>query len=149
MSRKGKRKRVAEGVYEDQNGLAATKKVSRKNAVTGALMEKQREQRFERGTSLEFIARWRESAGEAMLEELEKAEAGEPLPAPGTFAEDLARYEHTLEGRVGGESDRSHLHAWLPLIGTKPRRKIRSAHVKAAIRSWQGLELAARTIRHR
>jgi len=137
MSRKGKRKRVAEGVYEDATGLAATVKVHKR----------QIELRFEKGTSLEHIAAWRQSKRDALLEDLD--EDAELLPAPGTFAEELAHYESRLEARVGFKSDRSHLRAWLPLIGSKPRRRVRSSHVTKAIRTWQRDGLSARSIRHR
>lgn len=135
MSPPRRRKRVAEGIYEDQWGLAATVKVG----------PRQREQRFPNGTSLEFLAAWRERTRDDLLDTVDE----EAPPLPGTFADDAPRFEQTIAGRVSFKADRSHLRAWLPRLGPLLRRKIRPAHVTAAIAAWTTEKVSARTIRHR
>lgn len=137
---RGRRKRIAEGVYEDQSGWASTVKVG----------TRQREQRFPVGTSLEFIAAWRRETRDQLIDDREDAEkAGTAPPPPGTFAGDLVTYEKTIAHRVGYKSDRSHLRAWLPTIGPLARRKVRPSHAKTMIQAWQTAAKSARTIRHR
>lgn len=133
MSRR--RKRIAEGVYEDAYGIAATVKVGKK----------QREQRFPRGTSLEFLAAWRARARDDLLD---IADDDAP-PLPGTFAGDLEHYLKKIEAKAKYKSDRSHLRAWLPRVGPLLRRRIRASHVTTAIAAWKAEETSARTIRHR
>lgn len=130
------RKRVAEGVYADEYGLAATVKVK----------GRQREQRFDKGTALDFIAAWRARIREDLLD---VHESGETAPTPGTYADELERYLKTITTRAAFTSDRSHLRAWLPHIGPLLRRTVRPAHVKKAMQAWQAAGKRARTIRHR
>lgn len=130
MSRK--RKRIDEGVYEDQYGWAATVKVGKR----------QRELRFEKGISLQKIQAWRQSTREQLLDDVEDGEAD--VVTAGTFAEDLARRE-----KIVSRTDRSHLRAWLSFFGPKPRRRIRSSHAKAALEQWVADKVSAKTIRHR
>lgn len=134
MSR-GRRRRVATGVYEDRSGLAAVVKVGRRR----------REQRFPPGTSLEFIQAWRQRVCEDFLDD---QDAGAPT-LPGTYADDLEGYLQVIATRVAFRADRSHLRAWLPALGAKLRRQVRPSHVGTVVRQWQTAGKSARTIRHR
>lgn len=129
---RGKRKRVGEGVYTDDSGLSATVKVH----------GKQKEQRFPVGTSLTFIAAWRQRTRDDLLDET-------PVEPSGSFAQDLERYLRRAVSRPGFKADRAHLRAWLPQIGPLERRRVRSTHVTVALQAWTAANVSPRTIRHR
>jgi len=135
-----RRVRVARGIYRDQYGVAATVKVGRI----------QREQRFAPDTPLETMKGWQARTRADLMEDRDETHAiDEPVPERGTFASDLRRYLKKLEGRASYKSDRSHLSAWLPLIGWMKRTAIRPSHVRAAFSAWLTAGKSARTIRHR
>lgn len=136
----GRRVRIAEGVYRDRHGLAATVKVGRI----------QREKRFRPDESLDFIKAWRIRMRAELTDEREEdAAADGPLPERGTFAADLTRYIELIKGRPSFKADRSHLRAWLPALGPLIRSQIRPSQVQAVIADWHEHEKSARTIRHR
>lgn len=130
-----RRTRIAEGVYRDRWGLAATVKVGRV----------QRERRFPSDESLDRIKSWQIQT----RAELDGEKGDKPAPTRGTFADDVPRYLKQIAGRVSYKSDRSHLAAWIPLVGTMKRTAIKPAHVRVAIATWQSSKKSARTIRHR
>jgi integrase len=139
-----RRIRVASGIYRDQYGLAAIAA-----AGTGRA-KRQREQRFPGDSDLELLKRWQVQArAELQGEQDDAATIDEPVPERGTFAKDLPRYLKLIEGQPRFKSDRSHLRAWLPLIGHLKRTAIRTSHVRAAFATWQTEGKSARTIRHR
>lgn len=135
MSR-GKRLRIAEGIYRDQFGLAATVKVGRI----------QREQRFAPDTPLDTIEGWKVQTRADLF--LERADADAPI-GRGTFAADLPRYLLTIAGRPQYKSDRSHLSAWLPLLAKFSRSAIKPAHLKKGFTAWIVAGRSPRTLRHR
>jgi integrase len=125
---------VGDGIYADEFGLSATVKVH----------GKQREQRFPRGTSLAFIAAWRQQTRDDLEDD-----TASPAPTLGTFRDDVTRYLPTITTRRAFKADRSHLRAWLPALGDMMRAKIRAKHVRVAVTTWQHTSVSARTIRHR
>lgn len=135
-----RRTRIAEGVYRDQYGLAATVKVGRV----------QREQRFRPDESIDFIKAWRVRMRAELTDDREEEAAVDgPAPERGTFAHDLPRYLLLIVGRPSYKSDRSHLRAWLPSLGPVQRSQIRPSQVQTVISAWHQAGLSARTIRHR
>lgn len=137
---KRRRVRIAQGIYRDQYGLAATVKVA------GV----QREQRFAPDEPLDRIEAWQARTRADLMDDRDDAAAiDEPVPERGTFAHDLPRHLKRIESRASYKSDRSHLHAWLPFVGTMKRTAIRPAHVRAAFSAWLAGGKSARTIRHR
>ena len=99
-ARRGRRTRVAEGVYKDRYGLAATVKV---HGV-------QREIRFPRGTPLKTI-RARRDQLRASLRTL-------PHGARHTLAHDAGRYLDQVESTLVSFKDRErHIAMWLPKFG--------------------------------
>lgn len=130
------RTRVAEGVYADQWGLAATVKVG----------TTQREARFPTGQSLDFIQAWRARTRADLLED---REARDQRPEAGTVAADIPAYLRTIAARVSVKSDRSHIRAWIPALGTIPRHQLRLPQVQAVLDRWRDAGLSARTLRHR
>lgn len=135
---KRERERIAEGIYRDQWGLAATVKVGRL----------QREQRFAPDESLEVIKRWR-ARTRGDLEDERGDQPDDAPPTRGTFEADLPRYLTLILGRVSYKADRSHLRAWLPHIGHLLRSAIKPSHVRAAFAAWTADGKSPRTIRHR
>jgi len=125
-----RRTRIAEGVYRDAWGLAATVKVGRV----------QREQRFPDGTELGLIQSWRTRTRAELDEERED----EPRPVRGTVRQEAARY---LERH--GTRDACHLRAWFQRFGDVLLYQIRKAAVQDQVDTWKGSNVAARTIRHR
>lgn len=133
-----RRTRIAEGVWQDKYGLAATVKV-------GLV---QREQRFAADQSLDVIQAWRSRTRADLLEDRE--ERGDDAPiVRGMFADDLPRRLKQIEDKARFKSDRSHLKAWIPALGKFFRSTIRPAHLQAAIDGWLKAGKSARTIRHR
>lgn len=133
------RTRIAEGVYRDKYGVAATVKV-------GTV---QREHRFPPESSLDYIQAWRARTRSELLEDRDAIPKDTPAPERRSFASDLPRYLKKIEHRVGYKSDRSHLRAWLPLIGPLLRSKIRPVHIQRGIETWAKAGKAPRTLRHR
>lgn len=133
-----RRTRIAEGVYRDKYGLAATVKVGLR----------QIEERFPVDQSLDVIQAWRARTRADLLEDREDRGADAPI-VRGTFAGDLPRRLKQIDGQPRYKSDRSHLMAWLPALGKYVRSAIRPAYVQAAIDGWLKAGKSARTIRHR
>lgn len=95
-----RRIRVAEGVYRDRWGLAATVKV---NGL-------QREIRFPLGTPLKTIR--------AQRDELRASLRHQRRRDSGTFADDTVRYLDQIRSTLASFADRErHLVAWLPRFG--------------------------------
>lgn len=107
----------------------------------------QREHRFPLDVDAETIKRWRTQVRAELDGEHDEADG--PQPVRGTFAVDLPRYLKLIEGKVSFKSDRSHLKAWLPFIGSMKRNAVKSSHVKAAFAAWLAAGKSARTVRHR
>jgi integrase len=134
------RTRVATGIYADACGFMAT--VSCRGL--------RRDQRFPRGTAIDFMESWRIRTRAELDDDAADTNAiDDPIPERGTFAHDLPRYLKKIEGRASYTSDRSHLRAWLPFVGPVKRTAIRPSHVRAAFTAWLTDGKSARTIRHR
>ena len=92
--------RVAEGIYKDRHGLAATVKV---NGI-------QRELRFPPGTSLKTIRRRRD--------ELRVSLRALPSGARHTLAHDAERYLQQVDGELASIADRRHhIRLWVQAFG--------------------------------
>lgn len=129
-----RRTRIAEGIYSDRYGLAATVKVA------GV----QKERRYPFGTDLNEIKSWRIQARATLDED-------RPARAPsGTLERDgdtfLTKKKTTAPG---AKADRFHLRAWYPTFGASLRSDLTRAKVEQQIVVWQTAGVAARTIRHR
>ena len=128
-----RRVRVAEGIYKDRHGLAATVKV---NGV-------QREVRFPPGTPLRTIRAKRDELRAGLR----------TLPAGGrhTLSHDAGRYLDQMQGALVSFGDRRRdLLAWLPRFGHM-RTLALPAHVpmlNAQLHEWRNT-LAASTCNHR
>lgn len=135
----GRRTRIAEGIYADAYGLAATVK------VRGV----QREQRFHADTDLAVLQAWR-ARTRADLLEARLDHADDPVPrTAATFGRDVERYLKTIAHRVSFKADRCHLSAWLPTFRHVSRHHIKPPAVQAVIQQWEREQVSAGTIRHR
>ena len=141
MTRKNpKRTCVATGIYADRYGFLAT-------VTLGGV---RRDQRFPPDTAIAFMESWRIRTRAELDEDAADTQAiDEPIPVRGTFAGDLPRYLKLIASRASYKSDRSHLSAWLPLVGHLKRTAIRPSHVRAAFAAWATAGKSPRTIRHR
>lgn len=138
MSR-GARTRIATGIYSDQYGVSVVVKHR----------GERREERFAPDTPMSELERHRARMRTDLLEDQAERAPDDPEPARGTFAADIPRYLKQIAGRVAFKSDRSHLRAWIPIIGSMRRAAVKASHVREAIAAWQSAGTSARTIRHR
>ena len=120
MGRKGRRRRIARGIYEDATGLAVIVQVH------GA----RQEIRFPPGTELETLQRQRDQ----LRVDLRDAA---PTAARGTLAHDAKTYLKQMAGRPGSAADKSHLQAWIDRLGPKFRARITAADVRLALAAWR------------
>jgi site-specific recombinase XerD len=120
MGRKGRRRRLERGIYEDATGLAVIVQVN----------GTRQELRFDPGTELETLQRQRDQL------RLDLRDAA-PAAKRGTLAHDAKRYLKQIAGRPGSAADRSHLQAWIDRLGPKPRDRIRAADVRLALAAWR------------
>ncbi len=133
---RGRRKRIAECVYEDACGVAVTVKVG----------TRQLEERYPLGTSLDFLAARRREMRDRLHDDQDRQTT---TAVPGTFASDVETFLKAIAHRTAFKADRSHLKAWLQVLGPLQRKRIRPSHVTKAIQDWQQGKKSARTIRHR
>ena len=128
--KKQRRKRVSEGIYEDQYGLAATVKVK----------GKQQEIRFPPGTSLRKI--------QAERNRMKAAMQAEPSPQSGqrqTLAHDAERYLEQVAPLVGMRNRRHEIGVWLPKFGHLRTLSLPN-HVNALnaqLREWRAIRAAS------
>lgn len=130
-----RRKRLAEGIFEDQYGLAAVVKVGRR----------QREQRFPNGTDLERMKSWRIQTRADLDFDRDEAHA----QVAGTLRHDGTAWIDRKKGLAIYKADRSHLRAWFATLGDVQRSRITAELVAAQMAAWQAAGVAARTVRHR
>lgn len=120
MNRKGPRRRLASGIYEDNCGRCV------RVQVHGV----RQELRFPRDTEIETLEQQRDQL-RADLHDIS------PQQPRGTLAGDAERYLKQIAGRPGFKADRSHLRAWIDRLGPKPRHRITGQDVRAALAAWR------------
>ncbi len=127
-----RRKRVSEGIYEDQYGLAATVKVK----------GRQQEVRFPPGTSLRTI--------QAERNRMKAAMQTRPSGKRQTLAHDAERYLQQVGPLVSLVNRRREIGVWLARFGHLRTLSLPN-HINtlnAQLRQWKA-ELAASTVNHR
>lgn len=135
MGRTGTRTRIAEGVYKDNLGLAASVKVGHKT----------KEKRFPFGTDLRVIKAWRESARV-------KLRPHALLVIRGTFSAEAQRYLRTVKGSLDPatfKGRRSEIRAWTKQCGAERVHRIDQSTILAAIGEWRSDGRSAKTIQNR
>lgn len=121
MSRKGRRVRIARGVYEDATGLSAI-------ACHG---QQQREKRFPLGTALRKIQAWQKQTVGKLAEKAPRTTA-----ARGTFAADAKSYLKQIQYLASWKERASELQAWLVHFGPRHRSHITPAAVRRVMSEW-------------
>lgn len=145
---RGRRLRIAKGIYRDASGIAGTVHVGRR----------QREKRFPPDTDLETIQAWqRRTRGELLLEEPPSTVRAAPRRR---FIRDAVRWLQSRKGLPSYAADRSHLQAWVERFGHRNRATITTQDVQLAIADWRtkgqrrrhqtrARPIAPQTLRHR
>lgn len=134
---RGRRVRLEQGLYADSSGLSAVVKVGRV----------QREKRFPDDTDLAELRRWRSQTRTELLDE--RQSQATQRADPRGFARSAAAYLKRRKGRPGQKSDRSHLKAWIAVLGATRRHLVTRVDVERAITDWRNLGKSESTIRHR
>ena len=145
MAGQGKRRRIAEGIHEDQYGRDVRVKV---NGV-------QRTKRFSFETDLAVMKAWQTRTRADLQEQALKGTTEVVAPSTGTVAEAAVRFVKQIGGRASAKADASHMQAWVNLYGTWPLAKIDEQLVNEAYAQWEakgswGKRPASKqTLRHR
>ncbi len=125
--KKQRRRRVSEGIYEDQYGLAATVKVK----------GKQQEVRFPPGTSLRTI--------QAERNRMKAAMQTRPSGSRQTLGHDAERYLEQVAPLVGMRNRRQEIAVWLPRFGHLRTLSLPN-HINtlnAQLREWRAVRAAS------
>jgi integrase len=133
---RGKRKRIAQGVYSDEFGFEAVV------SIGGGERRRTKSKRFQRGTSLKTIREWQDVTRAAL-------HTKHPVRVTGTFSADAVRYLGQQEHLAGYVSRRSELRAWTALHGDMARALLTADHVREARVLWLKNGVAPKTINNR
>ena len=132
MNRRGKRIRLATGVYRDAIGLSAIVQVRRAR----------REKRFRPDTPIRAIRGWQDDTRRRL-------DALTPEATRGTFAEDVTRYLARVKPLLASYPDRAReIETWLPVFRLRPRWTITTDEIDAQLYAWRQTR-AASTVNHR
>lgn len=123
---RGKRTKVAKGIYSDQYGFSAV-------VVVG---DQRKEHRFAGDTPIEKIEAWQKETRGTLLIESAKGHAPQKRNRD-SFRRAVASYLKQIKGRRGAASDRSHLMAWIERLGDRSRSSITAADVRLALAAWR------------
>jgi len=132
-NRRGKRVRVALGVYRDKIGYSGVVRVG----------EWRKEKRFPKHTPLSEIKDW-QAAWRTRLRS-----SGLPRAPKGNFAADVDRYLALVKHLAGWIELRSELRAWVTLFGHLRRTQITEAAVLQTRNLWLQAKLQPKTVNNR
>jgi integrase/recombinase XerD len=133
---RGKRKRIASGVYLDSSGYEACV------IVGSGPRRREKWKRFPRGTSLREIKDWQDEKRLAFRRTRPKGPSG-------TLAGDVERFLRQYAGTPSAGAKRSHLLAWVREYGTLRRSAIDAEKVRLALVKWEAEGVSAKTRKHR
>lgn len=136
MPRRGKRVRLANGIYRDKTGIAATVSVGSGPA------KRQREKRYPAGTALKVIKDWQQDTAAILRADLGVAKRG-------TLKADADRYLRLAQYLKNWSGVRSEVRAWTALYGPLHRTQITPAHVLEARVQWLADGYAPKTVNDR
>lgn len=135
MARRDTRKRIGDGIYDDEVNYTATVH------VRGAGF---REKRFPLGTPLEAVKAWRET------ERIRLLAAAKRGTLPGTFGRDAERYLKDFTQHLVSKTARKvEVNAWNAIFKDRPRGRITTADVAAARNTWLAQKKSPKTINNR
>src|SRR5687767_11396854 len=133
---RGKRKRIASGVYLDSSGYEACV------IVGSGSRRREKWKRFPRGTNLREIKDWQDDRRLAFRRTRPKGPSG-------TLAGDVERFLRQYAGTPSAAAKRSHLLAWVQDYGHMRRSAITDEHVRLAIVKWEQAGVSKKTLKHR
>jgi integrase len=136
MPRRGKRVRLANGIYRDKTGIAATV------AIGTGPAKRQREKRYPPDTPLKTIKQWQLDKAAELREDVGVAKRG-------TLKADAARYLKLAQYLQNWSGVRSQVNAWVARIGHLHRAQITPAHVLEARVAWLAAGYAPKTVNER
>ncbi len=134
MGRRGSRKRIARGIYEDKTGRAG---------IYRDHQGKQREVRCPPGTS---VAKVREAVDEAKRKH---RGAARPTAVKGTLAAAVEKWDDLERHLASWMERRSELRAWVELYGPKKLSAVTREDVQRALSAWSAAGLKPKTLRNR
>lgn len=141
MPRKGRRRTLAPGIYEDGSGYEA-----QVNGGRGKGNSKRFKPSEDRAADVLTMRRWQ------LRRETELAQAGALAPKPSGGASlktDVPAYLATLTGRTKRDAE-TLLDHWLKTpLANLPRHDITPLMLRTQIATWQTTDVAASTINHR
>lgn len=120
MPRHGKRRTIERGIYQDGSGYEVVARAGRLR----------RSQRFDAGTALKTLQRWRDATADDLHDEKQ------PTADPKTLAVAITRYL-AITNLPTGHAYRPSLTAWARELGPKKRRDITPALVQQALERWK------------
>jgi integrase len=136
MPRRGKRTRLAKGIYRDKSGLAATV------AVGTGPAKQQREKRFPPGTPLKEMKGWQQDTAAVLREDI-------GVTKRGTLRADAKRYLKLVAHLKNPSGVRSEVDAWVARLGGMHRAQITPADVLEARVAWLEAGYAPKTVNGR
>jgi integrase len=122
MPRRGRRHRLAKGIFRDESGLAV---------IFKAAGTPQEERRFPADSDVKKLAEWRETE---IKKRKKRAAAG--LAPAGTFAADAATYLAAVAALPSHEKRRREIGVWVALFGERRRDTIQPHEIRAARDRW-------------
>lgn len=136
MPRRGKRTRLAKGIYRDKSGIAATVAIG-----TGAAKQ-QREKRYPHGTPLKDMKQWQLDTAAVLREDVGVAKRG-------TLKADAKRYLALVRHLKNPSGVRAEVDAWVARLGGTHRAQITPADVLEARVAWLADGYAPKTVNGR
>lgn len=133
---RGKRKRIAEGVYQDRGGYECVV------AVGSGKTRRQKAKRFERGTGIKAMTAWQDTTRGLLRKKRPKATTG-------TLAADVRDYLKGKTSMASFEARRADAEAWLPTFGERDRLSISKNDLEQQMNAWHEAGVAGSTINHR
>lgn len=132
-NRRGRRVRVASGIYRDGIGYSSVVRVG----------EWRKEKRFPKHTPLSEIKDWQAGIRTRWRS------SGFAVPPKGNFAADVDRYLALVKHLAGWVELRSELRAWVKLFGPLRRTQITDARILQARNLWLAAGVKPKTINNR
>ncbi len=135
---RGKRIRIANGIYRDQKGCSAVV------AIGSGDGRRQREKRYPKGTDLDVMRRWQAETRLTLL-----TSAAARRPSKDTLAADVHAYTPSIRSRACAEARGYELDAWVTVFGHRKRSDLTVPLLQGQLEKWRAAGLAASTLNHR
>jgi site-specific recombinase XerC len=134
--KRGKRKRVAEGVYQDALGYECVVAVGSGNT------RRQKAKRFPRGTGMREMTDWQDRTRGLLRKKA-------PKVTTGTLAQWTRDYLKGKTGMPSYEARRADAEAWLPGFGDREPSSLTKNELQQQMNTWHEAGVAGSTLNHR